>query len=183
MSMKYITSLFLLILFSCATKEIPLKKVDSVDTQKFMGKWYVIANIPTFIEQGAVNAVETYSWNKKEERIDIDFKFNKDKFDGELKSYPQKAWVYDKSGNEWRVQPFWPLKFAYLIIDLDPDYSYTVIGVPNRKYVWIMARKPVMDEELYKKVVNKIKDQGYDISKIQKVPQVSTLEDQGEASL
>lgn len=116
-----------------------MKKVNSVDTKQFMGRWYVIANIPTFIEEGAHNAIETYTWNEKEKRIDIDFRFNKDAFDGELKKYPQKAWVHSDSGNEWRVQPIWPLKFAYLIIDLAPDYSYTVIGVPNRKHVWVMA--------------------------------------------
>lgn len=160
-----------------------MKKVNSVDTQKFMGKWYVIANIPTFIEKGAHNAVEIYTWNEKEKRIDVDFKFNKDSFKGDVKEYPQKAWVHDKSGNEWRVQPIWPLKFAYLIIDLAPDYSYTVIGVPNRKHVWIMARSPVLDEELYQEIVARIKEQGFDISKIEKVPQNFTSKDQAGASL
>jgi apolipoprotein D and lipocalin family protein len=62
----------LLLLISCATHP-PLKKVENVDLKRFMGKWYVIANIPTFIEKGAHNAVETYTWNKKEKRIDVLF--------------------------------------------------------------------------------------------------------------
>lgn len=163
--------LLLVFFISCATSEAPLKKVDTVDTQKFMGRWYVISNIPTFIEKGAHNAIETYTWNDKEKRIDIDFRFNKDAPDGELKVYPQKAWVYSDSGNEWRVQPFWPLKFAYLIIDLAPDYSWTVIGVPNRNYVWIMARTPSLDKTTYDGIIGRLKNQNYDVEKIQLVPQ------------
>ncbi len=150
----------------------PLKTVESVDIVKFMGSWYVIANIPTFIDDGATNSMENYSWNESEQRIDIDFHFNKLTPDGELKKYPQKAWVFDKKTNaEWRVQPWWPLKFAYLIIDLAPDYSYAVVGVPSRKYVWIMARESKIPDETYQHIVKKLSDVGYDIAKIQKVPQ------------
>ncbi|QDK36877.1 hypothetical protein DOE51_04360 [Bdellovibrio sp. NC01] len=151
----------------------PLPTVSHVDISRFMGDWYVVANIPTFVEKGATNAIESYSWNEKENRIDVDFRFNADTPKGPVKRYPQKAWIYDKNTNaEWRVQPWWPLKFSYLIIDLAPDYSYTVIGVPSRNYVWIMARKPVMDSALFAEVVSKVQSFGYDTSKIQKVPQI-----------
>ena len=58
----FLSFLFFLICFSCeesmAEKEFgELKTVDYVDLERFMGDWYVIANIPTFIEKGAVNAV------------------------------------------------------------------------------------------------------------------------------
>jgi apolipoprotein D and lipocalin family protein len=167
--MKYLV--IFLALWSCATSEEPLKKVSSVDIQKFMGRWYVIANIPTFVEKGAHNAVETYTWNEKKQRIDIDFRFNKDSPHGEEKTYPQKAWVYSESGNEWRVQPLWPLKFSYLVIDLAPDYSWTVIGVPSRSYVWIMARNKTLDQSTYQGILERLKSQKYNVQKIQLVPQ------------
>lgn len=148
----------------------PLKKVDSVDIKRFMGDWYVIASIPTFIEKGAHNAIETYTWNEKKERIDVLFRFNKDGFDGEIKEYTQKAFVHDPSGNEWRIQFFWPFKFPYLILDLAPDYSYTVIGVPNRSYVWIMARTSTLPNKTYQEIVERLKSQKYDIKLIEKVP-------------
>lgn len=151
----------------------PLPTVAYVDIPRFMGDWYVIANIPTFVEKGANNAIETYAWNAKEDRIDVSFRFNAKTPSGPLKKYPQKAWIYDKKTNaEWRVQPWWPLKFSYLVVDLAPDYSYTVIGVPSRNYLWIMARKPHLDEAVYSGLINKVKSMGYDTSKIQKVPQV-----------
>jgi apolipoprotein D and lipocalin family protein len=153
---------------ACATKAPPPKKVKSVDIPRFMGSWYVIANIPTFIEKGATNGIETYTWNDKEDRIDVLFTQMKD---GEKKKYPQKAFVHDKSGNEWRIQFFWPLKFDYLVIDLAEDYSYTVIGVPSRKYVWIMASEKTMSSQISAEILNRLKEQQYDISKIEKVIQ------------
>jgi apolipoprotein D and lipocalin family protein len=164
----YLISPFLIL--ACSSSN-PIKKVDRVDLNRFMGKWYVIANIPTFVEEGAHNAVETYTWNEKEQRIDVAFTFLKDHFDGKRKTYTQKAFVYDPSGNEWRIQFFWPFKFAYLIMDLAPDYSYTVIGVPNRNYIWIMSKTPTLPDAAYQEIIKKIKDQGYDTSLIKKVPQ------------
>lgn len=156
---------------SCSSKLPPLKKVPTVDVQRFMGDWYVIANIPTFIEKGAHNAVENYTWNEKEKRIDVTFTFNKNHSKGEKKKYTQKAFIHDPSGNEWRIQFFWPLKFPYLILDLAPDYSYTAIGVPDRNYLWIMARTPTLSDDVYQDIVKRLRDQHYDISLIQMVPQ------------
>ena len=69
------------------------------------------------------------------------------------------------------MQFLWPFKSPFLIIDLDEKYSYTVIGIPSRKYVWIMAREPSISGELYKKIFSNLKDIGYDISLIQPVEQ------------
>lgn len=162
----------LFLILSCSTPK-PLKKVDRVDLDKFMGRWFVIANIPTILEEGAHNAVETYTWNEKEQRIDVLFEFNQDSFEGKKKTLTQKAFIYDTQTNaEWRIQLFWPLKFPYYIIDLAPDYSYTVIGVPNRKYVWIMARKPSMNETTYLEIIQRLKALDYKTELIQKVPQL-----------
>ena len=152
----------------------PQPAVSKVEIPKFMGRWYVIANIPTAFEKGAYNAIETYAWNQAEERIDVDFRYNKDSFDGVEKKYPQKAFIYNQdTKSEWRVQPFWPLKFAYLIVHLADDYSDTIIGVPDRGHVWIMAREPKISEARYAELVEKVRSFGYDISKLQKVPQRS----------
>ncbi len=171
--MKKLFIITLSLLTSCSNSPKPaVRTVPKVDIQKFMGKWYVIANIPTFIEKGAHNAVETYTWNEKENRIDVNFEFRKNSFEGEKKNYPQKAFIHDKTSNaEWRIQMFWPLKFPYLVMDLATDYSYTVVGVPNRSYVWIMARTPTLPEATYQDILKRIEAQHYDTTLIQKVPQ------------
>jgi len=149
-----------------------LKQVDYVDIEKFMGKWYVVGVIPTFAEKDAVNAIETYELNKKGD-IDITFTHYKNSPEGKYKEYHPKGFIYDKETNaEWRVQFFWPFKFKYLVIDLADDYRYTVIGVPNKKYLWIMARDIQLSNEDNTNIREKLVEQGYDITKIVNVPQI-----------
>ena len=151
MKFKLLISLiFLLMLSSC--KEQEMKTVDKVDLEKFMGDWYVIGIIPNFIEKHAINGIESYELIEND-RVKIDYRFKDTKTD-EIKHMQPQGWIYNKETNsEWRVQFLWPLKFPYLIIDLAKDYSYTVIGVPNKKFVWIMSRKPEIPDETYDSIL------------------------------
>lgn len=146
--------------------------VGQVELPKFMKKWYVIAGRFTFMEKGAHNAVEEYTYNEEKDRIDINFYFNKDSFSGRLKKIPQKAWIENSATNaHWKVSPFWPLKFDYLVIALADDYSWTAIGVPSQKYLWIMAdRWNISDDEL-KKMIKQVEEQGYSVDDIVRIPQ------------
>ena len=69
------------------------------------------------------------------------------------------------------MQFLWPFKMTSLIIDLAEDYSYTVIGVPNKKYVWIMSREPYLNDKTYRDILDNLKDIGYNLSKIKIVTQ------------
>ena len=149
-----------------------MKTVDYVDLKRYMGNWYVIANIPTFIEKNATNAIESYHLSD-DGVIETTFSFFQGSPEGEKKTYHPKGFVHDtKTNAEWRMQFLWPFKLPFLIIELDKDYSYTVIGYPSKKYVWIMAREPQMDEDLYDTILNNLSEIGYDITLIQKVPQI-----------
>ena len=122
----------------------PLETVDRVDLERFMGDWYVIANIPTFIERDAYNAVESYRLDD-DGTIATTFTFRKDSFDGPEKRYTPRGFVRDTESNaEWGMQFIWPIKGDYRIIYLDEHYSVTIIGRNKRDYVWLMARSPVM---------------------------------------
>ena len=148
-----------------------MQTVEYVDINRYMGDWYVIANIPTFIEKRATNAIESYKLGE-DGRIETSFSFFKDSPLGEKKIYNPIGFIKNKETNaEWRMQFLWPFKMPFLIIELAEDYSYTVIGIPSRKYVWIMAREPSMSGELYKKILSNLKDIGYDISLIQSIEQ------------
>ena len=150
----------------------PLDTVPYVDIEKFMGDWYVIANIPTIIEKNAFNAIENYKLNSRGE-IETTFSFYQNSPNGNKKVYTPKGYIYNKETNaEWRMEFLWPIKLPFLIIDLAEDYSYTVIGYPNREYVWIMSRNIELDEVTYGKILNNLELVGYDISKIKHVPQI-----------
>lgn len=162
----------LLSLAGCNTvSHPPIALVPQVDLQRFMGDWYVIANIPTFIEQGAHNAVESYRLDD-DGTIDTTFTFRADAFDGPEKKYNPRGFVIDRQSNAvWGMQFLWPIKADYRIVHLTADYTQTVIGREARDYVWIMARTPEMPEADYTRIVTFLQEQGYDVNKIRKVPQ------------
>jgi apolipoprotein D and lipocalin family protein len=169
---KLLTGMFIAAFMSaCNSSEGDLETVEFVDLEKFMGPWYVIANIPTFLEKGAHNAVETYSLND-DGTIATHFTFRDGSFDGKRKDYDPKAWVLDKESNaRWGMQFVWPIKADYRIVWLDDDYTMTVIGRQDRDYVWIMARSPEISEQDYDELVSFVRSIGYDTSKLQRVPQ------------
>ena len=158
-------------LTGCATDMPEMAPVEHVDLERFMGDWYVIANIPTLVEKGAHNAIENYSIND-DGTIATRFTFRKDGFDGKEKEYKPKGFVTDTESNAiWGMRFVWPIKADYRIIYLEEDYSVTVVGRNKRDYVWIMARDPQISEQTYDELVDFIVSNGYDASKLRRVPQ------------
>lgn len=154
----------------CASGGQDMKTVDHVDLDRFMGNWYVIANIPTFLEKGAHNAIENYALND-DGTIATTFTFNADSFDGELKRYTPKGFVKDTESNAlWGMRFIWPIKADYRIVYLNDDYTQTIIGRKKRDFVWIMARTPEIPEAEYDRLVGIVADLGYDLSKVERVP-------------
>ena len=148
-----------------------MQTVANVDLDRFMGSWYVIANIPTFVEKGAHNAIETYELND-DGTIATTFTFRKNSFDGKKKEYNPKGFVLDSATNaRWGMRFIWPLKSDYRIVYLDDEYTQTIIARQARDFVWIMARTSTIPEDDYERLVEVISTLGYDTSKIQRVPQ------------
>lgn len=158
-------------LSACASKGPEMKTVNYVDLDRFMGDWYVIANIPTFLEKGAHNAVENYTMNE-DGTIATTFTFLDGSFDGKLKEYTPKGFVKDTKSNAlWGMRFIWPVKADYRIVYLDDTYTQTIIGRQKRDFVWIMARTPTISDEDYKRLITIAASLGYDTAAIEKVPQ------------
>lgn len=162
--MKNFNKILLLALASlanaCATHQ-PMPVVESVDLERFMGDWYVIANIPTFLEKDAYNPVESYRL-EDDGTIATTFAFNKGSLEGELKQYHPRGFVTDAQSNAvWGMQFIWPIKADYRIVYLDDDYEHTIIGRKARDYVWIMSRKSSISEKKYQSLVKEIGRLGY----------------------
>ena len=159
------------LLAGCQAGLPPLETVERVDLERFMGDWYVIANIPTFLEKDAHNAVESYRLDD-DGTIATTFTFRKGAFDGPEKTYRPRGFVRDTESNaEWGMQFVWPIKADYRIVYLDESYSTTVIGRNKRDYVWIMAREPSIDEAHYGEIIRFLGEAGYDTEAILEVPQ------------
>jgi len=152
----------------------PLRTVAHVDLKRYMGDWRVIANIPYFAEKGLVDSVETYAL-RPDGKIDNWFTFRKRSFDAPQKKFTALAWVHDpKTNAEWRVRFFGLVTVPYLVLDLDPQYRWTVVGHPSRNYGWIMARSKTLPDATYREILKRLQSQGYDPARFEKVPQLQT---------
>jgi apolipoprotein D and lipocalin family protein len=159
-------------LIGCTAMKEPLRPVAHVDLPRYMGDWYVIANIPYFAEKGCVDSIESYAL-RPDGDIDNWFTCRKDSFDAPMKrKATAKAVVDDKVSNAvWHVTFFKVISVKYFILDLDPNYQWVAVGHPSRNYGWVMARTKSLDEVTYQGILRRLKAQGYDISRFQKVPQ------------
>lgn len=162
-------------LTQCTTpmKRPALTTVPHVDLTRYAGDWYVFAHIPYSLEKGKVGTLDRYVM-RPDGKMDNIFLFRRGNLAAPLEQWKGVAWVHNRETNaEWRVQFIWPLRVPYLIIDLDPDYQWSVVGYPNRKLAWVLSRKPVLDEATYQAILKRMAMQGYNPAALAKVPQIT----------
>jgi apolipoprotein D and lipocalin family protein len=179
---KYLFSPLLALLFAACATGMPsnqpvLKVVTSIDTARYLGKWYEIARLPNrFQNMCEANVSATYA-QKPNGKLSVNNVCKKS--DGSLTSVEGEARQANNSRQNSKLQvrfaPAWlswlPVWGDYWIIDLAPDYSYAVIGEPSRAYLWILSRTPKMDTALYEKILSEVKAKGFDSGKVQKTLQ------------
>jgi apolipoprotein D and lipocalin family protein len=162
----------LVLLGGCTTTDLPpIRTAERIDLQRFMGDWYVIASIPTFIEGDAYNAVESYRL-LEDGRVATTFSFNEGGFDGKRKTFTPTGFVLDAESNAvWGMRFVWPIKADYRIVYVDNNYRQTIIGRLKRDYAWIMARTPHIPPDEMQRLTTIVAEQGYDTAKLRQVPQ------------
>lgn len=141
-----------------------MRAVTNVDIDRFMGDWYVIANIPTFVERNAINPIENYQ-RDEDGNIATTFTFEKD---GRQKTMTMTAFVHEAPDNGiWDMQLVWPFRADYRIIYLDAGYQTTIIGRNKRDYLWIMSREPRLEAAKLYQLLDLAVELGYEREKIQ----------------
>ena len=129
--LKTLLPIFGLVMAGCGSYAgdlAPVKPVAAVDLPRFMGKWYVIASIPTHFEKSAYNAVETYTL-QQDGNVNTIFRFRDGAFETPVKTIHSTGYVKDDTGNAvWGVQVFWPVKAQYIVAYLKDDYSQTIVA-------------------------------------------------------
>lgn len=167
-----ILSVLIMTIFTQCTSQA-LETVAAVDLEKYAGTWYEIASFPQRFQKGCHCTTATYTQSDKDYII-VENRCRKDSIDGKESYIKGKAFIDPGTGNaKLKVQFFWPFKGKYWIIDLADDYSYAVVGHPNRKYLWILSRTPTMDKNTYEEILGRIKEKKFDISKLQKTVQIA----------
>lgn len=173
--MLRITKLMVLMLvggaFHSAASAAELKTVDSVDLDRYLGTWYEIASYPAWFQKSCTAVKAEYA-RRDDGLISVVNSCLKHTLAGKLKQANGKAKIVDPESNaKLKVSFFGPFWGPYWIIDLDTDYGWAVVGVPSRKYLWILSRTPEMDGNTYAGILERLVDQGYDPSRLKKTLQ------------
>jgi|SRR5689334_10852893 apolipoprotein D and lipocalin family protein len=144
----------------------PLRTVQHVDPARYAGTWYEIASFPQRFQRGCTATTATYTL-RPDGDLDVLNRCNKGSLDGEEKSARGRARVVDRATNaKLEVSFFRPFWGDYWIVDLAEDYSYAVVGHPGRDYLWILGRAPQMSGETYGAIVERLRAQGYETSRL-----------------
>lgn len=148
----------------------PLATVPSVDLKRYVGRWYEIARYPNRFQKdcaGDTTAEYTLLANGNIQVVNSCRQAN-----GKMNTARGKAKIVDATSNaRLKVTFFWPFYGNYWIIGLAPDYSYAIVGEPDRKYLWILSRTPRMSAESYAEALQKIGEAGYDPKRLMQTPQ------------
>ncbi|HRI02278.1 MAG TPA: lipocalin family protein [Pyrinomonadaceae bacterium] len=185
MKKNYLVNIFAILALSIfmnsvsaqSTAKPALSPVNGIDIERYAGRWYEIAKYPNrFQKQCVANTTANYTL-KKNGRIEV---LNECvKKDGTTVKAVGEAKIGDKSNNaklKVRFAPgftsFLPFVWAnYWVIDIAPDYSYSVIGEPGRDYFWILSRSPEMNTATYQTILRRAETMGFDPNRVEKTPQ------------
>lgn len=145
----------------------PLETVASVDVGRYVGKWYEIASFPFSYQKGCTCTTAEYEV-LEEGVLKV---INSCQKEGALDQAIGKAYIVEGTNNaKLEVQFFWPFRGDYWVIDLAEDYSYAVVGVPSRKYCWILSRSVTMSDDVYAGILERVKAKGFDVARFNKTP-------------
>lgn len=171
MTLKRLVLLLSLLLTACTSPNTPPKTAAAVDLTRYMGKWYEIASFPNFFQRGCVCTTAQYTLEGNKVQV-----LNQCYKDKKLTSAKGIAWAMPGTNNsKLKVQFFWPFRGDYWILYLSSDYSAAIVGSPKRQYLWILARKPQITNQLYQKLIKIAQSKGFDTSKLVKTEQTCHL--------
>lgn len=145
MSPVYPVLVALVWLTACASPAPqPLPTVGAVDLQRYAGTWYEIARLPNRFQSMCASDVRAH-YAPEDGAIAVVNSCRTG--DGKLEQAKGVAHVVAGSGGgKLRVSFFRPFYGDYWILALDPDYRWVLVGEPARRYAWVLARTPELDD-------------------------------------
>ncbi|SDX33286.1 lipocalin family protein [Nitrosomonas oligotropha] len=160
------------IIFLCAALSgclsIPqnVAPVDGFELNKYLGKWYEIARLDHSFERGLDNVTAEYFLRDDGgvRVINKGFSTAENKWkEAEGKAY----FVSDPQQGFLKVSFFGPFYGAYIVFELDKeDYQYTFVTSYDKSYLWLLARTPVVSDELRDRFMQKAAELGFATDKL-----------------
>lgn len=148
----------------------PVQTVDSVELQRYAGKWYEIASLPMFFQRNCVADTTAEYTLLPDGSVGVNNRCRTK--DGKIDSASGTASAVKDSGNaKLLVSFFKPITGNYWVIGLDPDYRWAVVGAPDRKVLWILSRSPQLSPDDLERALASAKAQGYTLEELRFTPQ------------
>jgi len=149
----------------------PLKA--ELDPLECMGTWYVQRQIPAvgFLEAGARNGVEQYTWDAAAQRFSVKYEFNRQgASDEQITTIRQLGWPTSENGR-WAVSPLLlknlglPVRLPFIILDADPATHLVCTG-GRRSWMYILTRERQPNPALLTRCLEQVEAAGFDMSKV-----------------
>lgn len=154
-----------------ATEPPPLRTVERVELDRYLGTWFEIASYPQRFQKDCTATKAEYSLLDDGE-IRVENSCRKHTLDGKPDVARGRARVVDRVTNaKLEVSFFRPFWGDYWVIDLGADYEYAVVGHPSREYLWVLSRTPSLDTVVYDGILERLVAQGYDTSRLRRTLQ------------
>ncbi|WP_306643429.1 lipocalin family protein [Sanyastnella coralliicola] len=160
--MKQLFPLFMLLLFACGGSE-PLTTVETLDLNRYAGKWYEVARLPNKFEDGlkCVTAEYTIKENGKVQVVNRGVSIadgSASVSEGEAKRPNTEV------PGVLKVSFFKPFYGDYYVMQLDDEYGYALVGSPDREFLWILSRTPVLPKDISSQLMQHAENEGFDLS-------------------
>ena len=141
----------------------PITTVEKLDIERFMGDWYVLADIATPFDKDAYAPTEHYVL-KSDGMVETTYRYQKGNATGDFKSRTMTARPNSELPSIWGMRLIWPFEADYRIVHIHPDYETTIVARNKRDFVWLMARTPTIDQSAFDTLLEKVQSLGYAIS-------------------
>lgn len=163
--MKKFYLISLLFLAACASGPVGNNKVPepakSVDTEKYLGKWYEMARYENRFEKGCEGVTAEYS--RRDDGLIKVLNTCRDVNGNVTDEAEGKARIVENSDSaKLKVTFFWPFEGDYWVLDRADDYSWSIVGEPSGRYLWILTRKAKPAGSKRDELLGKVAVLGYD---------------------
>jgi apolipoprotein D and lipocalin family protein len=168
---RFFLLLAVLVFAGCGTDNPPLPTVAQVDLSRYAGRWYEIARLPNFFQKDGARATADYT---VQDDGSVKVRNTELRADGGQKAVEGRATAVEGSGNARLQVRFDGLaglapvaaEGNYWIIGLEPDYSVALVGTPDRKFLWLLARTPKLPASARDRHLARARELGFPTEKI-----------------
>jgi apolipoprotein D and lipocalin family protein len=171
--------MWLLVLAMAPTVDAPqaVRTVDAVDLERYVGDWFEIARYPNRFQDDCAGDVKASYATRPDGRIDVVNRCRKS--DGTTIDAQGVARVVDTRTSAKLKVRFAPAALSFLpfvwgdywVLGLANDYGWAVVGSPDRKYLWVLARTPALDDTAWRAATDAARANGFDLDRLVKTPQ------------